>query len=105
MPRFLAPFSALLGFLVSACGSSGAAGGSPSGHSFDCNGATCDSATQYCLVVVGGVQLPDAGPRGGTCSSFDGGAGCPGGAGASSPGQCGCYESANGELTVTECVP
>jgi len=68
---------------------------------------TCNSGTQYCNLVVGGAHLPDASTQpNATCIDFDGGKGCPGGGFmAADAGECGCYESPTGEVTVTECAP
>jgi hypothetical protein len=68
---------------------------------------TCNSATQYCNLVVGGVHQADASNQpNGTCVGFDGGKGCPaGGPAAADAGECGCYESPSGDVTNTECVP
>ncbi len=86
-------------------GGGGGGGSSSGGHSFACGDTTCNSATQYCYAVVGGVQIPDAssGPAG-SCEPQDGGQSCTGGS-ATAPGQCGCYESTSGEITITLCAP
>jgi hypothetical protein len=88
-----------------ACGLDSGAGG----HAFACGTATCNSAAQYCSIVIyGHAILPDGGQGSSqttTCGAFDGGASCPGGSGAMSAGACGCYESPTGEVTITECTP
>ncbi|HEX8796524.1 MAG TPA: hypothetical protein VF765_36490 [Polyangiaceae bacterium] len=95
--------------LLAACGSSTGGttnAGQSAGHPFACGSLQCDSATQYCSIVTGGVALPEGGSNTWySCASFDGGKGCPGGSSATSPGQCGCYQSSSGEVTNTECVP
>ncbi len=93
----------------SASSSGSSSGGIGGGHAFACGMTTCDSATQYCSIVeYGHAILPD-GAQGSsetaTCVAFDGGASCPGGGGVTTAGGCGCYESATGEVTVTECTP
>jgi hypothetical protein len=93
--------------LVLGCGSSsgGSSGGGGTGHAFACGSTTCNSATQYCSIVTGGAVVDGGTNTSAGCASFDGGKGCPGGSSATSPGQCGCYESPSGEVTITECVP
>jgi hypothetical protein len=94
---------------LTACGSSSAGSadaGTGAGHSFACGSSQCNSATQYCSIVTGGVVSLEGGTNtSSTCASLDGGKGCPGGSTATSPGQCGCYESPSGQVTNTECVP
>jgi hypothetical protein len=86
-------------------GGGGGGGSSGGGHSFACGSTTCNSATQYCFAVVGGAVPIDGGPSGSAeCETQDGGQACTGGS-ATGPGQCGCYESPSGEITITECVP
>jgi len=79
-------------------------------HLFDCGEATCNSETQYCSISVLGNVIYDSGLGSSTtysCASFDGGVSmCPGGtSNATMPGECGCYESSTGEVTITSCAP
>jgi hypothetical protein len=107
--RFGIGLLVLLG--VAACGSGStsptdpdASGqGAAGGHPFACGGSTCNSATEVCAVVMG--HVPGQGATS-TCVSTDGGTpSCNGPSSASAPGDCGCYESSTGEVTMTLCPP
>jgi hypothetical protein len=81
-----------------------ASGDGPVGpHPFACDALTCDSGTQICSVVSG--HLPGE-PASYQCVSVEGGTpSCGGSTTTTTPGQCGCYESADGEVTNIECPP
>ena len=64
---------------------------------------TCDTATQICSIVNG--HLPDQAATYECVLSEGGPPSCSGAPAASSPGACGCYESAAGEVTDTLCPP
>jgi len=85
-------------------GSHAAGDSSMSTGDFACGPSdSCNAATQYCHIVNGhlGGMKPTYG-----CETVDGG-GSPScqGATAKAPGECGCYESASGEVTITDCPP
>ena len=64
----------------------------------------CDPKTQYCYIVMSGSE----GTSPGQCQEpADGGAPTCQGANliAMMPGECGCYESSNGDVTLTVCPP
>src|SRR5215469_368474 len=88
-----------------ACGWSSGGSGTTAGHPFACGSGTCDSGTQYCSVITGGAIIDGGTNTSAGCVAFDGGHSCPPGSTATSPNQCGCYESSTGEVTITECVP
>jgi hypothetical protein len=95
------------GLVVGNCACVEAGSGEPdsSGGSFPCGpGMECRAATQYCLKVNGhlGGMKPSY-----ECRSPDGGGGpsCDGMGIAKAPGDCGCYKSPSGAVTITECPP
>jgi hypothetical protein len=71
-----------------------------SAHPFSCGPYACNSGTQVCRVVNSPL------PGHATSYSCDTVQGKPSCSGAGVPvGSCGCAESANGEVTITECPP
>jgi hypothetical protein len=70
--------------------------------SFACGPDTCSGATQYCLIQ--NRPHSDAGPAY-SCEAADGALSCSGMSMANAPGDCGCYESPSGQITITTCPP
>jgi hypothetical protein len=86
-------------------GAADASGGdsSTSAHAFACGSLNCDAATEFCSITNGHLPGQAATYE---CVTSDGGApSCGGPNSAASPGNCGCYESSQGEVTKTLCPP